>query len=98
MSKNVTVKVVGGMGEANGKPMAARIVDVSGSGTSLELPRPVPAGANVEIEDQHTLMLGEILRCDSQGKVFIAAVRVSETTSIADARLAAAKILPIGRG
>ena len=74
--------------------MTARVVDVSGSGIGLELPQPVPCGVELEIEDKHTLMLGEILRCDPKGEVYIAAVRVSETTLIADARAFATPVPP----
>jgi len=42
-------------------------------------------GAEVEIADNRTMMLGEILRCEPEGEGYIAAVRVSEVTAIEDA-------------
>jgi hypothetical protein len=85
MSKNVTLKVASLMGGPGaGEPMDALVVEVSGSGIRLKLPLPIPCGAEVEIEDTYTRILGETLRCDSQGDGYIVAVRVSETTSVAD--------------
>ena len=83
LSKNVSLRVGSLMGELLGQePMIGRVVDVSGSGMRLELPLPVPCGAAVEIEDEHTLILGKTLRCDLQGHVYIVAVSVSKTTPV----------------
>jgi hypothetical protein len=96
ISKKAILKVVSlGDGPGAWEPMEVRIADVSGSGIRLEVPLPVPCGAAVEIEDKHTRILGETLRCVAQGDVYIVAVRVSETTTVAGP--AAPRIPPIGR-
>jgi hypothetical protein len=82
IGKNVMLRVLTLMGSPDiGNTMTARVVNVSGSGIRLELPLPVPCGAEVEIADKHTLILGEILRCDLRSKAYMVAVRVSQTTA-----------------
>ena len=44
-------------------PWEVRILDVSGSGMRLRLPRPLPCGTLVEIDAGETLSLGEVCRC-----------------------------------
>ena len=92
ISKNVIVKVASllGMPDA-GKPIFGVVLDMSGSGVRLQLSLPVPVGAEVEIADNRTLILGQILRCDPEGEGYIAAVRVSEITAIEDAPLPRAR-------
>jgi hypothetical protein len=86
ISKEVTVRVADPMrGPSTRQSINARVVDVSGSGIRLELALPVPCGTQIEIEDDHTLILGEALRCDPQGDLYVVAIRVSETTLVADA-------------
>jgi hypothetical protein len=94
ISKNVKLRVVSLMGNPKvSRPLAARVVDVSGSGVRLELPLAVPCGAEVEIEDKNTLVFGQILRCVPKADVYIAAVRVSETTTSAtDTRRSMARV------
>jgi hypothetical protein len=86
ISKNVTLRIVSLMGASDPRnpladPIAARVVDISGSGIRLELSQPVPCGAKVEISDNDTLVLGEILRCVLKREVYMIAVRVSRTTA-----------------
>lgn len=86
ISKNVIVKVVSLLGVPDaGKPIFASVLDMSGSGVRLELSLPIPVGAEVEIADNRTLILGEILRCEPEGEGYTAAVRVSEITPVEDA-------------
>jgi len=86
ISKNVLVKVGSLLGVPDvGKPIAGVVLDMSGSGVRLATSLPVPVGAEVEIADNRTMMLGEILRCEPEGEGYIAAVRVSEVTVIEDA-------------
>jgi hypothetical protein len=86
ISKNVIVKVGSLLGVPDvGKPIFGVVLDMSGSGVRLELSLPVPVGAEVEIADNRTLILGEILRCDPEGEGYITAVRVSEVTTVEDA-------------
>jgi hypothetical protein len=86
ISKNVIVKVGSLLGAPDmGKPIFGVVLDMSGSGVRLELTLPVPVGAEVEIADNRTVILGEILRCDPEGEGYIAAVRVSEVTAVEDA-------------
>jgi len=74
------------MGEASaGKPMNARVLDMSGSGMLLEVALPVPCGAEVVIEDQRMRILGETLRCDPKSNGYVVAIRVAETGLLADA-------------
>ena len=65
--------------------MNARVLDVSGSGMSLEMALPVPCGAEVVIQDQHMRFVGETMRCDPKSGGYLVAVRVSETGLLADA-------------
>ena len=84
-SKAATLKVVSLMGkESAGVPLHAHVLDVSGSGMRVEVSRPVPCGATVEITDRHTRILGETLRCDPKSDGYIVAVSVLETTPLAD--------------
>jgi len=86
ISKNVLVKVGSLLGVPDvGKSIAGVVLDMSGSGVRLATSLPVPVGAEVEIADNRTMMLGEILRCEPEGEGYIAAVRVSEVTVIEDA-------------
>ncbi|MDP8989516.1 MAG: PilZ domain-containing protein [Acidobacteriota bacterium] len=86
ISKNVILKVGSLLGVPDAaKPIFGVVLDMSGSGVRLELSLPVPVGAEVEIADNHTLILGEILRCEPEGEGYIAAVRVSEVTTVEDA-------------
>ena len=86
ISKNVIVTVGSLLGVPDvGKPMFGVVLDMSGSGVRLATSLPVPVGAEVEIADNRTMMLGEILRCEPEGEGYIAAVRVSEVTAIEDA-------------
>ena len=83
ISKNVIVKVGSLLGVPDaGKPIFGVVLDMSGSGVRLATSLPVPVGAEVEIADNRTMMLGEILRCEPEGEGYIAAVRVSEVTAI----------------
>jgi hypothetical protein len=85
ISKNVIVKVASLLGVPDaGKPIFGVVLDMSGSGIRVELSLPVPVGAEVEIADNRTLILGEILRCDPEGAGYIAAVKVAEVTAIED--------------
>ena len=43
-----------------------RILDVSGSGMRLRLPRPLPCGTLVEVDAGETLSLGEVCRCEPE--------------------------------
>jgi hypothetical protein len=86
ISKNVIVKVGSLLGTPDVvKPIFGVVMDMSGSGVRLELTLPVPVGAEVEIGDNRTVILGEILRCDPQGEGYIAAVRVAEVMAVEDA-------------
>jgi hypothetical protein len=86
ISKNVVVKVGSLLGVPDmTKPIFGVVLDMSGSGVRLQTSLPVPVGAEVEIADNRTLILGEILRCEPEGEGYIAAVRVSEVTVVEDA-------------
>ena len=86
ISKNVTVKVGSLLGVPDvGKPISGVVLDMSGSGVRLATSLPVPVGSEVEIADNRTLIVGEILRCEPEGQGYIAAVRVSEVTPVEDA-------------
>jgi PilZ domain len=90
ISKNVIVKVGSLLGVPDaGKPMFGVVLDMSGSGVRLAMSLPVPVGAEVEIADNRTLILGEILRCEPEGEGYIAAVKVSEVTAVEEAPLTA---------
>jgi hypothetical protein len=84
MNKAVTLSVVSLMGQPSaGTLMNARVLDTSGSGMRLEVPLPVPCGAEVVIEDQRMRILGETMRCDPKSDGYIVAIRVSETGLLA---------------
>jgi PilZ domain len=86
ISKNVIVKVGSLLGVPDaGKPMFGVVLDMSGSGVRLATSLPVPVGAEVEIADNRTMILGEILRCEPEGEGYIAAVRVSEVAAVEEA-------------
>ena len=92
ISKNVIVKVASLLGAPDmGKPIFGVVLDMSGSGVRLTTSLPVPVGAQVEIADNRTLILGEILRCDPEGEGYVTAVRVSEVTAIEETPLPRAR-------
>ena len=86
ISKNVIVKVGSLLGVPDaGKQIFGVVLDMSGSGVRLATSLPMPVGAEVEIADNRTLILGEILRCEAEGEGYIAAVKVSEVTLVEEA-------------
>ena len=65
--------------------MEAEILDLSGSGMRLRIPRPIPCGMPVEIDCGDSMALGEICRCqpesDARDCPFIAGVQVSQVVA-----------------
>jgi hypothetical protein len=74
-----TVKVLG-LG-LPGPVIEARILDVSGSGMRLHSRLPVPCGALIEVETEHTVSRGTVCRCSEQDRSYEVGVQVSETDS-----------------
>ncbi len=74
-----------------GKPMFGVVLDMSGSGVRVAMSLPVPVGAEVEIADNRTMILGQILRCEPEGEGYIAAVKVAEVTLVEEAPLPRAR-------
>jgi hypothetical protein len=92
ISKNVIVKVGSLLGVPDaGKPMFGVVLDMSGSGVRVAMSLPVPVGAEVEIADNRTMILGQILRCEPEGEGYIAAVKVAEVTLVEEAPLPRAR-------
>lgn len=58
------------------QPIRGRIVDISGRGVLVEMISPVACGLPVRVEGEDSLMLGEVCRCEAQGKRFRVALQV----------------------
>ena len=59
----------------------AYLLEISGSGLQLRLPKPVPCGAPVKIESGDTLMLGEVHRCGPEAGAYTVGVQLSQELS-----------------
>jgi len=67
-------------------PIAARVLDISGSGLRLRLPNPLPCGSPVKVETDSLVMLGEVARCDESGDGYIAGLRIMNTSTVTVAK------------
>ena len=87
VGKNVQLKVLHHLaGPSLGRPIAAHVADVSGSGMRLQARVPVPCGAPVEVADGHLLLLGEVCRCGKESDgTYTVGLRIFETQVAADA-------------
>ncbi len=75
-NQNATLRVLGMM---PGPVMEACILDISGSGMRLRSQLPVPCGAPVEVEVNHTLSHGRVCRCEPKQHSYELGVQVSVT-------------------
>jgi hypothetical protein len=67
------------LGAKGSHVIEAYLLDISGSGLQLRVPKPVPCGAPVEIDCKHTLMLGEVSRCEPEAGAYTVGVQLSQT-------------------
>lgn len=68
--------VVTELGANRHHPMGGMIQDVSGDGMLIRLPRALPAEALVRVEASNMLLLGEVVRCETEGHEFRAALTI----------------------
>ena len=57
----------------------AYLLEISGSGLQLRVPKRIPCGAPVKIDWNNTLMLGEICRCEPEAGAYTVGVQLSQT-------------------
>jgi hypothetical protein len=62
-----------------GPILQASVVDVSGSGFRLRISLPLPCGAPIEIEWDHSLARGKVCRCELAEDCYELGIQVSET-------------------
>jgi hypothetical protein len=74
----VTLTVLGVLGS---HLIEACVLDMSGSGLQLRVPAPVACGTAVKIDARHTLMLGEVCRCEPAEGAYTVGVQLSHTLS-----------------
>jgi hypothetical protein len=67
------------LGAKGSHVIEAYLLDISGSGLQLRVPKPVPCGAAVKIEGGNTLMLGEVCRCEPESGAYTVGVQLSQT-------------------
>lgn len=68
--------------EASRQRIEASVTDVSRNGLCLRLPCKIPAGTPVQIETQHTLVLGDICYCLPEESAFRAGVAVKHRLAL----------------
>lgn len=56
--------------------MSGRIVEISGRGVLVELGAQMPCGSPVRLEGDDSLMLGEVCRCEANGRRWRVALRI----------------------
>jgi hypothetical protein len=73
-----------------GPTLQACILDYSGSGMRLRSKLPVPLGAEIEIDANSTMVLGNVVRCEPtdepEKKGYELGVQVTEITAISEVR------------
>jgi hypothetical protein len=69
------------LGAKGNHVIEAYLLEISGSGLQLRLPKPVPCGAPVKIESRDTLMLGEVRRCEPEAGAYTVGVQLSPELS-----------------
>jgi PilZ domain len=74
-----TVRV---LGQGPRPVLQATILDFSGKGMCLRVPRPVPSGTPVEIETNNLLARGSVLRCEPKRSSYELGVQLSETFAV----------------
>ena len=67
------------LGAKGSHVIEAYLLEISGSGLQLRVPKPVPCGAPVEIDCKNTLMLGEVSRCEPEAGAYTVGVQLSQT-------------------
>jgi PilZ domain len=65
-----------------GPVLPASVLDISGNGLRLRLDLPLPCGAPIEIEWDHSLSRGIICRCEIEEESYEIGIQVSETGPI----------------
>ena len=84
-NQTATVKVLSNAaGLPPGPIVQACILDYSGSGMRLRSKLPVPCGAQVEIDANSTLVLGQICRCEPAKKGFELGVQIQKITAASE--------------
>jgi len=80
----ITVTLLGLAGEPS---MPGCILNMSASGLCISVPRPIPCGVALKVENRSTLMLGEVIRCAFIEGRYEAALSISHTlTNLDDLR------------
>jgi hypothetical protein len=84
-NQTATLKVLGkAIGAIPGPTIAANILDCSGSGMRLRSKLPVPCGAEIEIDANSTVVLGNVLRCEPEKKGYELGIQVSQITAASE--------------
>lgn len=66
-------------------PLAAQIVDLSGSGARLRIPAPLPVNSLVRLDFPDNLLLGEVVYCSPDGVAWACGIQLEHSlTRIAD--------------
>jgi len=78
-NQEATVNV---LGIIPGPKFTATVLDVSGSGVRLRGPLPVPCGATVEVEANHSISHGTVRRCEPERDEYVLGVQITVTTTL----------------
>jgi hypothetical protein len=68
--------VVTELGSNRHHPMGGMIQDVAGDGMLIRLPRALATAALVRLEASNMLLLGEVVRCETDGRDFRVALAI----------------------
>jgi hypothetical protein len=69
------------LGAKGNHVIEAYLLEISGSGLQLRLPKAVAYGAAIKIESGNTLMLGEVYRCEPEAGAYTVGVRLCQELS-----------------
>jgi hypothetical protein len=71
----VTLTILKILGEPD---LSCNVIDMSGSGLRITSAQPIPCGAEVKIEGQGMVLLGEVCRCEENEGSYSIGLMISE--------------------